>query len=225
LHPNGAELWLQAGLARLGLGKPKEAIAAFQKSSELDPDMAEAYNFAGAMEFEGGEPARAEAALREAIRVQPNYAPARNNLGNLLAETDRFPEAEEHFKAALQFQENYVGARYNYALALNRVHRLADAQAQVEAILAIQPASAEAHEFLGNLFSAQGLVQRAIQQYREAIRIVPTFSRAILDLGVALAKSGDAAAALPYLRTASQSTDPGTREEARKLLERLEQVK
>ena len=219
-----AELWVQLGIARAGPGNVKEAIAAFEKAAELDPEMAEAYNSAGAMEFESGDAVRGEAALRTAIRAQPNYAPAHDNLGNLLAETGRFAEADYHFKAALRYQENYVGAHYNYALALNRVHRLADARAQVEAILAIQPGSAEAHEFLGNILSAQGELPRAIGEYREAIRIVPGFSQALLGLGAALARSGDAAGAMPYLRSASQSADPATRDQALQMLKRLEKV-
>ncbi len=183
--------------------------------------MAEAYNSAGAIEFENGDAVRAEAALRNAIRIQPNYAQAHNNLGNLLSGTGRFGEAEYHFKAALRYKENYIGARYNYALALSRVHRFKDAQVQLEAILVDNPGSAEAHEFLGTLLVAQGQPQPGILQFREAIRIEPEFSRAVLDLGTALANSGDVTAALPYIRKAAQSTDVSIREEAVNLLQKL----
>jgi predicted CXXCH cytochrome family protein len=219
--PNAAEIWLQRGMAYLGTGQSPDAIAAFEKAAQLDPDLAEAYNSAGALQFETGDSARAEAALRTAIRIQPNSAQAHDNLGNLLSETGRFADAEYHFQAALRYQENYIGAHYNYALALARVHRLPDAQAQVEAILAANPRSAEAHEFLGNLLVAQGQPQRAIEQYREAVRIAPEFSRALLDLGATLADSGDVEAALPYLRGAARSPEAATREEALKLLQKL----
>jgi tetratricopeptide (TPR) repeat protein len=88
----------------------------------------------------------------------------------------------------------------------------------VEAIVQADPNLAEAHEFLGNLLVAKGQLDRAVAQYREAIRIVPEFSRAILDLGATLVQQGDRAAALPYLQKAAQSTDPSIRQEAQGLL-------
>lgn len=222
--PNAAGIWLQLGMAHLAAGKLADAISAFERASHLDPDMAEAYNSAGAIQFENGDSGRAAAALRSAIRIQPNYAAAHNNLGNLLSATGRFSEAEYHFKAALRYKEDYMGARYNYALALGRVHRPHDAQVQVEAILLADPGSAEAHEFLGKLLLPQGQTLRAITEFREAIRIEPGFSRAILDLGTALANSGDVTAALPYLRKAAQSSEAAIRGEALKLLQKLPKV-
>ncbi|MGO9013114.1 MAG: tetratricopeptide repeat protein [Bryobacteraceae bacterium] len=221
LMPNDAAVMVQLGMVYLGEGKPPDAISAFEKAARIDPDMAEAWNSLGAIEFESGDSTRAEAALRNAIRVQPNYAAAHNNLGNLLSATDRFAEAEYHFKAALRYKQNYIGARYDYALALSRVHRIAEAQAQVEAILLTDASSAEAHEFLGRLLFAQGQSGRAIEQYREAIRIAPEFGRAMLDLGETLIKAGDFTAGVPYLRKAAQASDPATREEAAKLLQKL----
>ena len=222
IKPNDAAAWLQLGLTQLGQAKTSEAIAAFEKAKQFDPAQVEAYNLLGAIQFETGDTVRAESVLREGIRLQPNFAPIHNNLGNLLSETGRFEEARVHFEAALRYQDNYLGARYNYALALKRVGRLDDAQAQVEAILRANPDSAEAHEFLGNLFTAQGHPDRAIDQYREAVRIAPEFDRANLDLGAALANISPATA-LPYLKKAAQSPDTEVRKAAQSALERLQQ--
>jgi tetratricopeptide (TPR) repeat protein len=67
----------------------------------------------------------------------------------------------------------------------------------------------------------RGQLQRALEQYREALRIRPEFSKAQLHLGEALADSGDAAGALPYLEKAAQSSDRAVREEAGKVLEQV----
>jgi predicted CXXCH cytochrome family protein len=221
-HRENARLWVELGSVEAGVGKTREALAAFERAAQADPEMPEAWNSAGAILFETGESAaRAEDALRNAIRVQPNFAPAHNNLGNLLSAAGRFEESAFHLEAAIRLQENYVGARYNYALALSRVRRFEEAQGQMEAVLKIAPQSAEAHEFLGNLLAARGQTSRAIEQYREALRIAPQFDRANLDLGTALANAGDSAAALPYLRAAAQSQDSATRDAALKLLQKL----
>jgi predicted CXXCH cytochrome family protein len=217
--PGAASGWVQLGLVQLGEGKTSDAIAAFEKALQLDPDLPDAYNLAGAIWFETGDSVKGEAALRNAIRIQPNHAPAHNNLGNLLSAAGRFEEARYHFELALRLKEDYTGARYNYALALTRVRRFEEAQAQVEALLRADPSSAEGHDFLGNMLGAGGHVDRAIAEYREALRLVPGFSRASLDLGTALVNSGDVNGALPYLRTAAQAEE--TRKEALGLLQRL----
>ena len=219
-----ASTWVQLGLVELEEGKTADAIAAFQSAIRLDPDMPDAYNLAGAIWFEMGDAGRGEAALRNATRLQPNYAPAHNNLGNLLSSAGRFEEARYHFEAALRYRADYNGARYNYALALAKARRFDDAQTQLEALLRSDPRSAEAHEFLGNLLGAKGQLQQAIAEYREALNIAPEFSRASLDLGSALANSGDVTSALPYLRSAARSQDPATRQEALKVLEKLGRV-
>jgi FimV-like protein len=67
----------------------------------------------------------------------------------------------------------------------------------------------------------RGQAQAAIAHYREAVRIRPDFSRANLNLGSALADSGDAAGARPYLEKVAQSADPAIRQEAQRILQRL----
>jgi tetratricopeptide (TPR) repeat protein len=216
-----ARLWVELGGVEVAAGQTQEALAALEKGAQADPEMPEAWNGAGAIWFETGEVARAETALRNAIRVAPNFAPAHNNLANLLSSAGHFDEAAYHFEAAIRLRDNYVGARYNYALALARVFRYEAAQAQMEAVLRVVPQSAEAHEFLGNLFTARGQTIQAMAQYREALRLEPHFDRANLDLGTALAKSGEVDAALPYLRAAAESQDAATRQAAKDLLQKL----
>jgi predicted CXXCH cytochrome family protein len=216
-----AKLWVELGGVEVAAGKTQEALVALEKGAKADPEMPEAWNGAGAIWFETGSLSRAENALRSAIQVAPNFAPAHNNLGNLLSSAGHFQEAAYHFEAAIRLQDNYVGARYNYALALARVFRYEQAQAQIEAVLRMAPQSAEAHEFLGNLFTARAQTSQAIAQYHEALRLEPHFDRANLELGTALANSGDVDAALPYLRAAAQSQDAATRQAARDLLQKL----
>ena len=68
---------------------------------------------------------------------------------------------------------------------------------------------------------AQGDSTRAIAEFRQALRIAPTFAQADLDLGKALAATGDTASALDYLQKAAAGSDPAARDQARKLIESL----
>jgi FimV-like protein len=221
LVPNDATTWVQLGLSYVDQGRKDDAVAAFQKAIALDPELPEAYNSLGGVWFETRDAARAEPMLREAVRLTPNYAEAQNNLGSLLSAAGHFDEARYHYEAALRIKPDYAFARFDYAIALARAGHLEEGQAQAEAVLSATPNYAEAHEFLGTLLMTRGQAQAAIAHYREAVRIRPDFSRANLNLGSALADSGDAAGARPYLEKVAQSADPAIRQEAQRILQRL----
>lgn len=143
-----APAWTQLGMVEQAQGRSADAIVAFSKAIELDPDAVEAHNSMGLISFDRGDSARAESSLREAIRIAPNYAPARNNLANLLASAGRFQEARYEYEAALRYRENYNGARYNYALTLARMRLVDAAEQQLRQILKTDPGDAEAAELL-----------------------------------------------------------------------------
>jgi len=212
--PQDASTLQLLGTAYVELGRGSDAIAAFERAIELDPEMPEAYNSLGALR-------KSVPLLGEAIRLDPNYAEAHDNLANILSLSGNSDEASYHFRAALRIKPDNSAFRYEYAMALARARRLDEAQQQLEMVLAANGASAEAHELLGTVFGAKGQPDRAIDHYREALRIQPQFSRAQLHLGEALADKGDTAGAVTFLRKAAESSEPAIRREALDLLRKL----
>jgi predicted CXXCH cytochrome family protein len=221
ISPSDAPGWQELGLNYVALGARSDAVAAFRKAVSLNPDLYESWNSLGGVWLESGDLPQAESAFREAIRIQPDYAEAHSNLGNALSAAGNFPEAQYHFEIAVRYKPGYGAGRFNYALALARVRRFDEAQQQAAAALKSDPANAAAHDLLGNLLLAKGGLGPAIEHYREALRIQPGFGRAQLDLGEALADSGDVAGALPYLQQAAGSPEQGVREEALQTLREL----
>ncbi len=65
--------------------------------------------------------------------------------------------------------------------------------------------SAQLHEFLGATLAQEGKLDRAIAEFREALRIRPHFAEALCDLGAALDGRGDPDGAVAYLREAARS--------------------
>jgi Flp pilus assembly protein TadD len=218
--PEDATALTQLGTTYAGQGKAAEAVAALQKAVTIDPESQEAWNDLGGLLMQTGDNAKAEEALRSALRFQPNYPEAHNNLGSLFARTSRFEEARYHFEIALRYKPDYNFARYNYAIALAQAKHLAEAETQLETILRNDPKAADTHEALGIILATDGQKPRAIEHYREAVRLRPAFGRANLSLGAALIESGDIAAALPYLRAAAASSDPAIVGEANQILSR-----
>jgi Flp pilus assembly protein TadD len=64
--------------------------------------------------------------------------------------------------------------------------------------------SAELHDFMGTTLADEGKFDRAIAEFREALRIRPRYFEATCDLGVALDRHGETNAAIPYLREAGR---------------------
>jgi tetratricopeptide (TPR) repeat protein len=86
-----------------------------------------------------------------------------------------------HFETAVRFRPGLALARYNYGVALARLQRYEEAQPQMEAAVRADPKSAESHQVLGALLAVKGQRERAVAEYREALRLQPTFGRALID--------------------------------------------
>ena len=81
---------------------------------------------------------------------------------------------------------------------------------------------ASAHELLGDLRMARGEIRRAIESYRELVRLEPRSGRGHLALGSALVAIGDRNAAIPHLRRAAPDRDAELRRRAMELLNQLQ---
>src|SRR5262249_56308301 len=64
----------------------------------------------------------------------------------------------------------------------------------------LQPDNADAHYNLGNALRDKGLLDHAVDSYREAIRLKKDFAYAHCNLGLVLRDKGRFAEALTYLR-------------------------
>jgi len=219
--PQDAATWDLLGSAYAEQGKVSDAMAAFQKAMDLDNTLPEAFNSLGGVLLQTRDLARSEPLLRKAVALDPNYAQAHNNLANLLAATGRLDEARYHFEAALRVSPKNSATRYDYAVALAHAGRREEAEQQLETGLHNDPNSADSHEFLGTLLAAKAQLARAIEHYREALRIRPGFDRANLHLGESLVDSGDVTGARPYLEKAAGSADAAVRQEALDFLKKL----
>jgi tetratricopeptide (TPR) repeat protein len=184
-RPNDSAAWNALGLVRLQQRKPDEAISAFRRGIELQPEFPEAHNNLGGALAETGDRTGAVAHFREAIRLQPDLAGAQRNLAKLL---ETFTEAEYHFKQAIYYRPNYAPAHFDYGLALAAEERYADAAVEFDAATRADPKMAEAHSSLGDMLALQGNPSQAIAHYRQALALRPDLESARTGLQLAGAK-------------------------------------
>ena len=91
----------------------KEAIAYFEKATQIAPNFAQGHFNYGIALKTSGHFTDAIAAYQKAIALEPNYAEAHQNLGVVLMKVGYFPEAIASFTMAIQLhdqQQNYETA-------------------------------------------------------------------------------------------------------------------
>jgi tetratricopeptide (TPR) repeat protein len=99
----------------------QEAIEAYTKTLELDPDHAAGHINLGTLYYNRQDYALAEEHYRLAVHADPRYALAHFDLGNVLDETGRLQEAIQSYKQAIQLAPTYADAHYNLALAYEKL--------------------------------------------------------------------------------------------------------
>jgi tetratricopeptide (TPR) repeat protein len=98
-----------------------EALAAYQKVLEFQPNHAAAHINLGTLYYNRQDFALAEKHYRAALQADPRYALAYFDLGNVLDETGRVQEGIQTYKMAVQLAPTYADAHYNLALAYEKV--------------------------------------------------------------------------------------------------------
>ncbi|MGD0987634.1 MAG: tetratricopeptide repeat protein [Candidatus Sulfotelmatobacter sp.] len=98
-----------------------EALAAYQKVLEFQPNHAAAHINLGTLYYNRQDFALAEKHYRAALHADPRYALAYFDLGNVLDETGRVQEGIQTYKMAVQLSPTYADAHYNLALAYEKI--------------------------------------------------------------------------------------------------------
>jgi tetratricopeptide (TPR) repeat protein len=119
---NEAAVWFARGIAlEEDPGTQTEALAAYQKVLEFDPNHAAAHINLGTLHYNRQDFTLAEKHYRAALHSDPRYALAYFDLGNVLDETGRVQEAIQTYKRAIQLAPTYADAHYNLALAFEKI--------------------------------------------------------------------------------------------------------
>jgi tetratricopeptide (TPR) repeat protein len=116
-----SEFWFQRGLALEESGAAvEEAIEAYRKSVELNPNAAGSLVNLGTIYFRMRSHMEAEAFYRRAVEADPKYPLALFNLGNLYDEEGDLEKARDFYTRALALNPGYADAHFNLALLCER---------------------------------------------------------------------------------------------------------
>ncbi len=119
----------------------EEAMKAYTKAIELNPEAAGAYINLGTIYYNLHRLPEAENCYRAAIQIDPQYALAYFNLGNVYDERGTLHEARQHYEQALQISPGYADAHYNLALVYEKLGLRGKAVHHWRAYLKLDPTS------------------------------------------------------------------------------------
>jgi tetratricopeptide (TPR) repeat protein len=160
----------ELGLALRAQGKPVEAIAAFRRAIELDPEQVLFHFNLGATSQECGRLDEAIEAYRQAIRVKPGFAEAYANLGGALRDRGKPDEALTVLRQAIKLKPALAQAYANLGAALNDQGKIAEAVSASRHAIALKPDFdvplgnlGSALMELGQLSESRAALERAVQ--------------------------------------------------------------
>jgi predicted CXXCH cytochrome family protein len=218
LTPWETDALFSLGQAYARQGKFTEAIQTLRDAVSRNPESAAAFNDLGGTLLRTGSLKEAEDALREAVRIQPEFSSLRMNLADALIKEGKLHEAQEQLEEAIR-----VGGRAETAESVWFAALLATGSSQLAADAwnaSFTAQTAGAHNNLGTVFASQNKPDDAIREYRLAVAGDPQSALAQFNLGITLYSRGQKEDAIPYLKKAAASTNPGISDAAKSVLEK-----
>ena len=137
-----AEHWFQRGLALEETGAPVgEAVAAYRKAIELNPNASGALVNLGTIAFRMRNLKEAQGFYERALKADPEYPLAYFNLGNLHDEQGHVEEARQYYLNAIRLNPSYADAYFNLALLCERNNDMLQAIGHWQAYLKLDSTS------------------------------------------------------------------------------------
>jgi len=192
-------------LALIRKGRGRKASDQLHILIQQKPDSPNAHNTLGTLLQQQGELEAAAEEFKAALKCDPTFAVAALNLGQVLIDQKRYTAAIAYLLDALKSSpppdlEPQLQTTLGVAYAENGDS--GQAIATLEQVIKAHPDDAEAHFNLGTVYAKQGPAlghQKAIANFKEAVRIDPHYDAALYSLAKVLVQLGQFSEALSYL--------------------------
>ena len=148
--PNNAQLWAMQGVAYVGEGHPKEALASFRSSLKISPDYLPGLEGAIQIEYEAGDPA-AIPLLQRVLRLRPADAISHGMLAVLEYQRGNCGAAVVHFEKAGTLFDSKASALHAYAICLVKLKQPDKAATVFERALALNPDDRRERQLLASV--------------------------------------------------------------------------
>ncbi len=207
-----ARRWFERGQADLKRGFPRQAIADFENSLLYARDN-DVYRLSLAEALLANkEPEQARAHLLNLWSDNPESGTVNRELGRLYAQEADVPHAVRYYHNAIygiwKFagnpDQNRLKSRLELCQFLVNQNQKTLAQAELVALAGELPAKPDLHAKVGDWFRRAGDDERALAEYRQALRLDPNQQNALVGAGEVAFQVGDYHRARSYLDRAAR---------------------
>ncbi|MBI4834933.1 MAG: tetratricopeptide repeat protein [Planctomycetes bacterium] len=179
-----ATYWFWQGRALSEERKNEEAIEAYEKAIEIEPEYAEAYNDIGLIHEGNGNYKKAVLSYKTAIRINPDYADAYNNLGLVYGKMGDYEREKEAYMETLRIVPDSAVVNYNIAFTYRKMKDFKSSLKHYEKAVELDPNYADAYNSMGFTYALLDESEKAIGCYKKALTINPDFAVAYYNLGI-----------------------------------------
>jgi protein O-mannosyl-transferase len=168
-----AVVWL-GGLAYLSTQQAqvwRDTENLWRYAIEVDPDCAICHGNLGVYLAHQNHYQLAKAEFDRVLALRPDTKKAHLQLGYLYATRGDFPRAVDHFEQYVARYPNDVEGLNNLGAALVNARRTQEALAHLQRGLRIQPSHAQLHVSLAYAYRDLGDLPRALNLYRDAVKL------------------------------------------------------
>jgi tetratricopeptide (TPR) repeat protein len=178
----------EQGNTRFGEGRYEEAIAAYDRALDLQPDNATVWHNRGSALFQLQRYQETVESCDRAVQLRPDYARAWTHRGLALMQLQQFETALESLDRAVDAQPHHADI-WNYrAQALIVLQRYQEAIAAYDRATQTKPDYGAAWNNMGFALACLERYEEAIAAYDAAIKIDPNYAKAWMNRGLALVK-------------------------------------
>ena len=181
---------LAEGYRRLGriysaLKKHEQAIPAVEAAANYQPDSGEALIDLAIVYFEAAQFDKALQPLGKAVTLNPRNANAHGMLGKTYFALRNYEKAAAELNTALELAPNDFDTNFTLAIAYLQQRQSAQARRVFDRMIAQFGDQPQLHILIGRTFREAGLLPEAIDEFKKAIALKPTYPRAHYNLGLA----------------------------------------
>jgi tetratricopeptide (TPR) repeat protein len=210
--------WFERGY-QFGIAERwKDALDAFTKSIELDPQYAEAYYNRGVTYRKLGNYNQAIKDYDKAVEIDPQYEEAYLNRGVVYAKLGNTKQEIRDYDKAIEINPQDANAYYNRGITYGKLGNFNQAINDFDKAIELNPQYAKAYNNRGIAYGKLGNTKQEIRDYDKAIEINPQDANAYYNRGITYGKLGNFNQARNDMKIAARLGD----ETAQDILRELE---
>jgi len=169
-------------------GRLEEALKAFDKAVQLEPDAAELWKYLGKVLLELNHSTEALLSFQHVLKLDAHHWDAANECGMLLHKLGRLEEALSYFSLCDVLQPNHAATLHMRTICLCGLKRFEEALANTRRAQALDPTNADICNAVGVVLQPLGRDEEALEWFDRALKSRPVFAAALHNKAASLTK-------------------------------------